>query len=279
MTHSSRPSPAVEGVAFTLPDRNALDPLFSALGVTDQGSTMLEGAALQRRFGLSEGRATVQHHRLGSERLDTITFEDCPAATSLQPGPANTLWFQHVAIVVSDMNRAAERLMPMVTSISDSPQWLPNGVAAWKFRNAVGHAMELLWFPPHLGHPRWHQPDPPLFQGLDHTAIAISDSDRSLAFYGCELGLKLGYATLNQGVEQERLDGLKGARVAIHGVSGSSPCGVEFLRYLRPEPCQPTAATLQPQDALYAQILIRDSQAGEGRLMHDPDGHRLWIAS
>ena len=94
MTHPSRPSPAVEGVAFTLPDRNALDPLFSALGVTNQGSTMLEGAALQRRFGLSEGRATVQHHRLGSERLDTVTFEGCAPATPLPPGPANTLWFQ-----------------------------------------------------------------------------------------------------------------------------------------------------------------------------------------
>ncbi|WP_255442362.1 VOC family protein [Synechococcus sp. PROS-7-1] len=279
MTDSLRPSPAVEGVAFSLPEPHALDPLFSALGVTAHGSTMLDGAALRRRFGLNEGRATVHHHRLGSERLDTITFEDCPPATSLQPGPANTLWFQHVAIVVSDMNRAAACLMPMVTPISDSPQWLPNGVAAWKFRNAAGHAMELLWFPSELGHPRWHQSNPPLFQGLDHTAIAISDSDRSLAFYGCDLRLQLRYATLNQGLEQERLDGLKDARVAIHGVSGSSPCGVEFLRYLHPAPCEPTAASLQPQDALYAQILVRDPDAGHGRLLSDPDGHRLWIES
>ena len=146
MSDSLQLSPAVEGVAFSLPDPQALDPLFSALGVTDHGSTMLDGAALQRRFGLKEGRATVHHHRLGSERLDTITFEDCAAATSFQPGPANTLWFQHVAIVVSDMNRAAACLMPMVSPISESPQWLPNGVAAWKFRNAAGHAMELLWF-------------------------------------------------------------------------------------------------------------------------------------
>ena len=279
MTDSLRPSPAVEGVAFSLPEPHALDPLFKALGVTDHGSTMLDGAALQRRFGLSEGRATVHHHRLGSERLDTITFEGCPPSTSLQPGPANTLWFQHVAIVVSDMNRAAECLMPMVMPISESPQWLPNGVAAWKFRNAAGHAMELLWFPPELGHPRWHQPDSPLFQGLDHTAIAISDSDRSLAFYVCDLKLQLRYATLNQGLEQERLDGLRDPRVAIHGVSGSCPCGVEFLRYLQPEPCQPTAASLQPQDALYAQILVRDPDAGHGRMVSDPDGHRLWIES
>ncbi len=279
MTDSLRPSPAVEGVAFSLPDLHALDPLFKVLGVTDHGSTMLDGAALQRRFGLSEGRATVHHHRLGSERLDTITFEGCPPSTSLQPGPANTLWFQHVAIVVSDMNRAAECLMPMVMPISESPQLLPNGVAAWKFRNAAGHAMELLWFPPELGHPRWHQPDSPLFQGLDHTAIAISDSDRSLAFYVCDLKLQLRYATLNQGLEQERLDGLRDPRVAIHGVSGSCPCGVEFLRYLQPEPCQPTAASLQPQDALYAQILVRDPDAGHGRMVSDPDGHRLWIES
>ena len=188
--------PAVEGVAFSLPEPHALDPLFSTLGVTDHGSTMLDGAALQRRFGINEGQATVHHHRLGSERLDTITFAGCPPARSLQPGPANTLWFQHVAIVVSDMNRAAACLMPMVTPISESPQWLPNGVAAWKFRNAAGHAMELLWFPPELGHPRWHQSDPPLFHHLDHAAIAIRASDLSPAIYSRDARLEPRSAAL-----------------------------------------------------------------------------------
>ena len=270
---------SIQGVAFSLPELGCLDPLLDVLGAIDQGQSLLEGEALQRRFGLTKGRAIVRHHRLGRECLDYVFFEGVDAVPNPDPGPANSLWFQHVAIVVSDMERAADQLMPLVAPISEAPQWLPNGVAAWKFRNAAGHAMELLWFPPGQGHPRWHQDDGPLFQGLDHTAIAISDSDRSLLFYGVDLGLQLRYATLNQGVEQERLDGVINPKVAIHGLSGCSPCGVEFLRYLSPSPLRPTAAALQPQNALYAQILVQDPAAGSGRLLCDPDGHRLWISS
>ena len=272
-------SPSIQGVAFSLPILGSLDPLLDVLGAVDQGRSLLEGKALQQRFGLAKGRATVRHYRLGRECLDYVSFDDVDAVPHHDPGPSNTLWFQHVAIVVSDMQRAVELLMPHVVPISEAPQWLPNGVAAWKFRNAAGHAMELLWFPPGQGHPRWHQDDCPLFQGLDHTAIAISDSDRSLLFYGVDLGLQLRYATLNQGVEQECLDGLINPKVAIHGLSGCSPCGVEFLRYLSPSPLQPTAADLEPQSALYAQILVKDPAAGSGRLLSDPDGHHLWISS
>ena len=271
--------PAVTGVAFTLPRAGSLDPLLEVLGSVDDGCSVIEGQALQRRFGLRQGRAEVRHHRLGQERLDYVSFQGVDSAPDVDPGPANNLWFQHVAIVVSDMNRAVDRVKMLVSPISESPQWLPNGVAAWKFRNAAGHAMELLWFPPDQGHPRWHQPDPPLFQGLDHSAISISDSDRSLQFYGVELGLQLRYATLNQGVEQERLDALTNAQVAIHGLGGSSPFGVEFLRYLQPEPSQPSARSLQPQHALHAQILVHDPRCGDDRLISDPDGHRLWVQS
>ena len=272
-------SPSVQGVAFSLPTGGCLDPLLALLGVVDHGKVQLQGDDLQRRFGLLEGQATVHHYRLGDECLDYVCFEGVDPVQQQDPGVANSLWFQHVAIVVSDLQRAAEQLMPVVTPISQAPQWLPNGVGAWKFRNAAGHAMELLWFPPGLGHPRWHQQDAPLFQGLDHTAIAISDSDQSLMFYGVELGLQLRYATLNQGVEQERLDGVSNPKVSIHGLSGSTPCGIDFLRYLTPAPLQPTAAALLPQDPLYAQILIKDPAAGSGRLLNDPDGHRLWISS
>ena len=266
-------------MAFSLPTADCLDPLLALLGVEDHGQTLLQGESLQRRFGLREGQAIVHHYRLGDECLDYVSLEGVDPVQQQDLGVANSLWFQHVAIVVSDLQRAAEQLMPVVTPISQAPQWLPNGVGAWKFRNAAGHAMELLWFPPGLGDPRWHQADAPLFQGLDHTAIAISDSDQSLMFYGVELGLQLRYATLNQGVEQERLDGVVNPKVSIHGLSGSTPCGIEFLRYLSPAPLQPTAAALLPQDALYAQILIKHPEAGSGRLLSDPDGHRLWISS
>ena len=279
MADVQRPSASIQGVAFSLPVAGSLDPLLEVLGAVDQGQSLLVGEALEQRFALTKGQAVIHHYRLGKERLDYVSFEGVDMVQPHDPGASNTLWFQHVAIVVSDMQRAAEQLMPLVAPISEAPQWLPNGVAAWKFRNAAGHAMELLWFPPDQGHPRWHQDDRSLFQGLDHTAIAISDSDRSLLFYGVDLGLQLRYASLNQGPEQERLDRVINPKVAIHGLSGSAPFGVEFLRYLSPSPLQPTAAALPPQHALYAQILVKAAAAGSGRLLCDPDGHHLWISS
>ena len=267
----------IEGVAFSAPQPEALAPLFDALGAVAQPRQCLEKEAAAQRFGPRAGRAEITPFLLGRERIEIIHFPDAPLRHKVDPGPSNTLWFQHVAIVVRDLLRAAERLAPVVTPISAAPQYLPNGVGAWKFRNACGHAMELLFFPEGMGDPRWHQSGESLFQGLDHSAIAVSDSDRSLRFYVRELGLELRYASYNQGVEQQRLDDLDAAEVVIHGVGGRSGCGVEFLRYVQPEPIGPSSVDLQPQDALYAQILVRDTTLATGQLLVDPDGHRLWL--
>ena len=267
----------IEGVAFSAPQSEALAPLLDALGAVAQPRQCLEKEAAAQRFGPSAGRAEITPFLLGHERIEIIHFPDAPPRHKVDPGPSNTLWFQHVAIVVRDLLRAVEKLAPFVTPISAAPQYLPNGVGAWKFRNACGHAMELLFFPEGMGDPRWHQSGESLFQGLDHSAIAVADSDRSLRFYICELGLELRYASYNQGVEQQRLDDLDSAEVVIHGVGGRSGCGVEFLRYVQPEPIGPSSIDLQPHDALYAQILVKDATLATGQLLVDPDGHHLWL--
>ena len=272
-------SARIEGVAFSAPKPEVLVPLLDALGAIPQPRQCLDSEATAQRFGLSVGRAEITPFLLGHERIELMHLPDAPPRHKLDPGPSNTLWFQHVAIVVRDLLKAAERLAPFVTPISAAPQFLPNGVGAWKFRNACGHAMELLFFPEGVGDPRWHESGEKLFQGLDHTAIAIADTDRSLRFYVGELGLNLRYASYNQGVEQQRLDDLDAAEVVIHGVGGEAGCGVEFLRYVQPSPTGPSAVDLQPQDALYAQILLKDSTLASGQLLVDPDGHRLWLHS
>ena len=273
---SSQPR-SIEGVAFSAPQSQALVPLLDALGAVAQPQQCLDQKAAAQRFGNSVGRAEINPFLLGHERIEIIHFPDAPTRHKVDPGPSNTLWFQHVAIVVRDLLKAAERLVPFVTPISAAPQFLPNGVGAWKFRNACGHAMELLFFPDGMGDPRWHESGENLFQGLDHSAIAIADTDRSLRFYVGELGLKLRYASYNNGVEQQRLDDLDAAEVVIHGVGGMTGCGVEFLRYVQPKPIGPSSLDLQPQDALYAQILVKDATLKAGQLLVDPDGHRLWL--
>jgi hypothetical protein len=137
----------IEGVAFSAPKPEVLLPLLDALGAIAQPRQCLDSEAAAQRFGLSVGRAVITPFLLGHERIELMHFPDAPPRHKLDPGPSNTLWFQHVAIVVRDLLKAAERLAPFVTPISAAPQFLPNGVGAWKFRNACGHAMELLFFP------------------------------------------------------------------------------------------------------------------------------------
>ena len=70
----------------------------------------------------------------------------------------NDRWFQHVAIIVSDMGRAYARLRDHgVTHASTGPQRLPDwnvgaaGIEAFYFRDPDGHFLEVLQFPPGKG--------------------------------------------------------------------------------------------------------------------------------
>ena len=134
---------------------------------------------------------------------------------------SNDRWFQHLAIVVSDIDRAyAQILRAGATLISAGPQTLPawnlnaDGIRAVYFRDLDGHLLELIQFPPGKGAPRWQEKDR-LFLGIDHTAIAAGDTGRSLAFYRDHLGLHVVGMSENWGIEQDRLSGVPGAHVRI----------------------------------------------------------------
>src|SRR5206468_8146079 len=62
---------------------------------------------------------------------------------------------------------------------------------------------------------RLHSFETPLFLGIDHTAIVVSDTDKSLAFYRDLLGLRVVGESENYGVEQEHLNQVFGARLQI----------------------------------------------------------------
>ena len=95
-------SPSVQGVAFSLPIAGCLDPLLALLGVEDHGQALLQGDDLQRRFGLTQGQATIHHYRLGDECLDYVSFEGVDPVQQRHPGVANSLWFQHCLLYTSD---------------------------------------------------------------------------------------------------------------------------------------------------------------------------------
>jgi len=220
----------------------------------------LEKSSLNALLGLPAGPVELLTMQLGNQQVEFTQF-----ARPGRPYPADSqsadLWFQHFAIVVSDMDAAYARVRAAgVQPIStNGPETLPErngGVRAFKFRDPDGHPLELLWFPPGQGRSFWHGRTG-LFLGIDHSAIAISSTEKSLAFYQGLLGLHVAYAGTNEGGTQERLDGATGAVVRITGLQAAAPQGpgIEFLDYVRPATGRP-AAGIRADDAAHAHLAL-----------------------
>jgi catechol 2,3-dioxygenase-like lactoylglutathione lyase family enzyme len=214
-------------------------------------------------FGTRVRSATLQ---LGDERIELEQY----LAPGGQPIPvdsrSNDLWFQHFAVVVSDMERAYEHLRAFpIQSISSAPQTIPEsnkaaaGIKAYKFKDPDGHPLELLWFPADKGKAKWQSADGRLFLGIDHSAIGISSTERSTAFYRDLIGLTIAGGTTNTGMTQEQLDNAFGAVVRITGLrpDRSESPGLEFLQYVNPSGGRPSPIALRPNDLVLTRTVIQ----------------------
>ena len=245
--------------------------------VTRGRSDMATLAAL----GWADAGAEEVVMRLGAQDIALVRF-----AAQGRPYPQDSrsddLWFQHLAIVVDDMDAAYAHLSlsTVCRPISDGgPQLLPpsNGaVRAFKFRDPDGHPLELIWFPPGQGRAVWHngQSAAP-FLGIDHSALSVASTSRSLAFYRA-LGLRVSGRSVNRGPAQERLDSVPGARVRVTGlrpISAASP-GLELLAY---RPSGRAAGMVFPNDLVtdWITLAVRPSPGASSCALQDPDGHRL----
>ena len=56
----------------------------------------------------------------------------------------------------------------------------PRGIKAFYFKDPDEHPVEILEFPEDKGAAKWHKPDGRLFLGIDHTAIAVANTETSL---------------------------------------------------------------------------------------------------
>jgi catechol 2,3-dioxygenase-like lactoylglutathione lyase family enzyme len=126
------------------------------------------------------------------------------------------------------------------------------------------------------------------FIGIDHSALSVSSTRRSVAFYR-SLGMRPGERSLNLGPAQSRLDGLRVARVKVTGLRpASSDCpGLELLAY---QPAGRSAAPSKVTDlstdwTTLAAITVSagatqtgdDRSPAPPRMLIDPDGHRLLL--
>ncbi|CAN1210155.1 hypothetical protein TUMEXPCC7403_08165 [Tumidithrix helvetica PCC 7403] len=78
-----------------------------------------------------------------------------------------------------------------------------------------------------------------IFLGIDHTAIAVGNTETSLKFYRDLLGMRLAGTSENFGTEQEHLNNVFGAKLHISGLRATTGLGVEFLEYLAPSDGKP----------------------------------------
>jgi catechol 2,3-dioxygenase-like lactoylglutathione lyase family enzyme len=231
-----------------------------ALGFRRLSRGPLEPAVLAA-LGMADANAEELVMRLGEEEIALVRFEQ-----EGRPYPADSrsrdLWFQHLAIV----------------SLG-GPQRLPpsNGrERAFKFRDPDGHPLELIWFPPGKGRAIWHhRPAITPYLGIDHSAIVVSFTSRSLAFYR-RLGLLPTERSWNHGQPQSALDGLMEARVRVIGLRPGSPegLGMELLRY-RP-PGRPMVSP-RPNDRItdWVTLAVEGLQRSSPAALRDPDGHLL----
>ncbi|MHB8423879.1 MAG: VOC family protein [Gammaproteobacteria bacterium] len=242
--------------------------------------------------------------RIGQQEMELTAFE--PDGAPYPPGSYTAdLWFQHLAIVTSDITVAYQRLQHHgATPITrDGPQRLPpaaGGVTAFKFRDPDGHPLELIQFPAGSGSAIWHQEYPDAVTiGIDHTAVSVADTGRSTAFYCGLLGLVEISRQVNSGPEQQRLDDLQDVAVDVVGLQPAAATPhLELLGYRAPRGRALAAAGLRDIAAdrlvLQVQNLPALSQALTGAgasilatgpvvsvhsshaaVVRDPDGHLL----
>ncbi len=261
--------PAVAAVGLTVADADRAVAFYTGVLAFERVSDVeVAGPEFERLSGVFGARARVVTLRLGDERLE-LTQYLAPAGRAFpEDTRANDRWFQHVAIVVSDMARAyAELRRAGVRHASPGPQRLPDwnagaaGIEAFYFRDPDGHFLELIHFPPGKGDPRWQttapgSPGGPLFLGLDHTAIVVADTEQSLRFWRDAAGLEVRGGSENHGPEQERLNNVFGARLRITTLRGAAGPGVELLEYLAPRDGRPRPAGARANDLLYWQTRL-----------------------
>jgi catechol 2,3-dioxygenase-like lactoylglutathione lyase family enzyme len=302
---------AVERIGMTVSNMDRSIAFFSNVltfeTISDEEVTGSEFERLQGVFG---ARARIVRMQLGAEQIELTEYLTPRGRPIPVDSRSNDGWFQHVAIIVSDMDQAYARLRQHhVEHSSPEPQRLPDwneaagGIEAFYFKDPDGHPLEILQFPAGKGDPKWQAATGKLFLGIDHTAIVVGDTEKSLSFYRDLLGLRVAGDSVNYGPEQERLNNVFAARLHITGLRAAGGPGVEFLEYLTPRNGRPatgiqandlahwettlvtTDTTTAFEQLLNGRALLvspavanpQMQQLRKGLLAQDPDGHSLKV--
>lgn len=310
---SAVPIASVGAIGTTVSDMDRSLAFYTdVLGFEKRSDVEVMGEDYERLFGVFGLRLRIVGLALGDESIELMQFLAPRGRPMPQDSRGNDGWFQHIAIIVSDMDKAYEHLRRhKVEHASTGPQTLPEwnvnaaGIRAFYFRDPDGHFLEVLWFPPGKGDPKWQQALDRLFLGIDHTAIVVRDTHESLRHYRDGLGLTVAGGSENHGTEQEHLNNVFGARLRITTLKAGSGPGIELLEYLAPRDGREYPLDSKSNDQWHWHIRLRAGGTlpegwiapsparnvspglvrlqepelgfGRGAMFRDPDGHALLL--
>ena len=286
----------------------SIDFYTNVLGFKKTSDDEVAGERVERLQGIFGARMRVVNLKLGDETVELSEFLTPRGKLIPRDSRSNDRWFQHIAIVTTDMDCAYARLREHKVRFASTgpqrlPDWNPNagGIKAFYFRDPDDHVLGIINCPRGKGDPRW-QKKSELFAGIDHTAIVVENTEKSLAFYRDRLGMKVAGASENYGTEQAHLNNVEGAHLRITSLRAASGPGVEFLEYLEPRDGRPYPIDAKSNDLIAWRTMIAATNVaglldelatpGNAKLVHanelaaglqpaamvrDPDGHLVQL--
>jgi catechol 2,3-dioxygenase-like lactoylglutathione lyase family enzyme len=263
----------VDAIDMTVSDMDRAVTFYSGvLSFHKVSDIEVAGQEYERLEGVFGIRMRVVRIRLGDEFIELTEY----LAPKGHPIPldarSNDRSFQHIAIIVSDMDKAYRWLrQTKVEHASSSPQRLPDwnknaaGIRAFYFKDPDGHPLEILQFPLEKGAEKWHRPFGELFLEIDHTAIVVGDTETSLHFYRDLLGMRIAGESENYGTEQEHANDVvhrQAALVTRHADAAAAQLSSVYAKFVSS-----------------GVVAESDGQLGfqKAFLVRDPDGHAILV--
>ena len=112
----------------------------------------------------------VARLQLGDEFIELTDYLTTGGRSIPEDAKSNDLFFQHIAIVVSDMDKAYQQVKKYnVEFVSTAPQTLPKsipaaeGIKAFYFHDPDNHNLELIYFPKGKGQEKWQHSNGKIF--------------------------------------------------------------------------------------------------------------------
>lgn len=234
----------VDAIGITVKEMNrSLKFYTEVLGFKKISDHEYKGESFEKLEGVFGLNMRVVRLQLGDEFIELIDYLTTGGRSIPEDQKSNDLYFQHIAIVVSDMDKAYQQIRKYnAEHVSTSPQTLPKsipaaeGIRAFYFHDPDNHNLELIYFPKGKGQPKWQDSNGKIFLGIDHTAIGVSSTENSHKFYQDLLGIERKGDSWNKGNEQAHLNNVEGASLHITGYRATAGPGVEFLQYINPGP-------------------------------------------